>query len=210
VKDRAWRNQARAENVALAMRSILFKIAVFPGALLSACTAAAPTAPPGLPPVAAGPTDYVEPLPPGFDAMTAKADLEAGVVARFGAAALGRALSSEAYVLSRHYQGMAPPPEPGAPPPLPIAALLMLERGVWYRADTGGAFKPLTAEQQRQWLAVLADTGPWAEPTYANPTCTDAGATYVIASLPNRPYLLHAANCATPKSERLGLAAINL
>jgi hypothetical protein len=42
------------------------------------------------------------------------------------------------------------------------------------------------------------------------PTCIDVGATYVIASLPNRPYLMHAANCATPKSERLGLAAINL
>ena len=75
---------------------------------------------------------------------------------------------------------------------------------------TGGSFVPLTADQQQQWLDVLADTGPWAEPTYANPTCTDAGATYMIVSLPNRPFLLKAANCATPKSERLGLAAINL
>jgi hypothetical protein len=50
----------------------------------------------------------------------------------------------------------------------------------------------------------------WSEPTFANPTCTDAGATYLIVSLPNRPFLLRTANCATPKSERLGLAAINL
>ena len=82
--------------------------------------------------------------------------------------------------------------------------------GVWYRAETGGSLHPLTSGQQQQWLAVLADTGPWAEPTFANPTCTDAGATYLIVSLPNRPFLLRAANCATPKSERLGLAAINL
>ncbi|QIK79030.1 hypothetical protein G7077_09130 [Sphingomonas piscis] len=34
--------------------------------------------------------------------------------------------------------------------------------------------------------------------------------TYLIASLANQPYLLRAADCATPKSGRLGLAAINI
>src|SRR5206468_12491322 len=72
---------------------------------------------------------------------------------------------------------------------------------VWYRAEPGGAFRALSASQQQQWLAVLADVGPWAEPAYANPTCTDAGATYLIASLPNRPFLLRAANCATRSEE---------
>ena len=176
-------------------------------AALSAC---APAATRELPSVAAGPTDYVENLPAGFSAQKVKADLEAAIVERFGAPALKRALSAEAYVLSRHYQGLPQPPQPGSAPPLPIAALLILERDVWYRAETGGAFRPLTEGQQQQWLAALADTGPWAEPTFANPTCTDAGATYLIVSLPNRPFLLRAANCATPKSERLGLAAINL
>ena len=161
-------------------------------------------------PVASGPTDYVENLPPGFNAQQVKADLEAAIVERFGAAALKRAQSAEGYVLSRHYQGLPPPLPPGAASPLPIAALLIFEQNVWFRAETGGAFRPLTAAQQQNWLAALADTGPWAEPTYANPTCTDAGATYLIVSLPDRPFLLHAANCATPKSERLGLAAINL
>jgi len=178
--------------------------------LLAALSACAPASVRELPPVASGPTDYVEDLPAGFSAQKVKADLESAIVERFGAAALQRALSSEAYVLSRHYQGMAPPRPPGAPPPLPIAAMLILERGVWYRAETGGNFQPLIPAQQNAWLAALADTGPWSEPTYANPTCTDAGATYLIVSLPNRPYLLHAANCATPHSERLGLAAINL
>jgi hypothetical protein len=177
---------------------------------LSALAACAPTATGELPSVAPGPTDYVETLPAGFDAQQVKADLEGAIVERFGAAALKRAQSAEAYVLARHYQGLPQPPRPGEPPPPPIAALLMLERGVWYRAETGGAFRPLTATQQQQWITALADTGAWAEPTFANPTCTDAGATYLIVSLPNRPFLLHAANCATPKSERLGLAAINL
>jgi hypothetical protein len=112
--------------------------------------------------------------------------------------------------MSRHYQGLPPPTPPGEPPRPPIAALLLLEKGVWHRAETGGAFKPLTSDQQQQLLTALADTGPWAEPTFANPTCTDAGATYLIVSLPNRPFLLRAANCGTPKSEKLGLAVINL
>lgn len=163
-----------------------------------------------LPPVASGPTDYVESLPAGFSARQVIVDLEAAVAQRFGPAALRRAQSAEGYVMSRHYQGLPPPMPPGSAPPLPIAALLILEQDTWYRAEAGGGFRPLTATQQQGWLAVLADTGPWAEPTYAHPTCTDAGATYLIASLSNRPFLLRAANCATPKSERLGLAAINL
>lgn len=183
------------------------RIPVLAIAALFACS---PTTVRELPPVQSGPTDHVENLPPGFSAQQVKTDLEAAIVERFGSAAFNRALSAEAYVLSRHYQGLPPPPPPGAAPPPPIAALLLLERGTWYRAETGGSFRPLTSDQQQQWLAVLADTGPWAEPTFAHPTCTDAGATYLIVSLPNRPFLLRAANCATPKSERLGLAAINL
>ena len=174
---------------------------------LSACVPGATTE---IPPVQAGPTDYVEDLPAGFSAQQVKQDLEAAIVERFGPAALKRAQSAEAFVLSRHYQGLPSPPPADGRPTLPIAGLLMLERNVWYRADTGGVFRPLDAVQQRQWLAALSDTGPWGEPTYANPTCTDAGATYLIVSVPNRPFLLRAANCATPKSERLGLAAINL
>ena len=163
-----------------------------------------------LPPVASGPTDYVENLPAGYSAQKVKADLESAIVERFGAAALKRALSAEAYALTRHYQGLPQPPSPDGTPPPPIAALLILERDVWYCAEPGGSFAPLDAAQEQTWIAALADTGPWAEPTYAIPTCTDAGATYLIVSLPNRPFLLRAANCATPKSERLGLAAINL
>jgi hypothetical protein len=171
---------------------------------LSAC---APTASKEAASVEPGPTDHVEDLPPGFSAQKVKADLEAAIVERFGAEALKRAQSAEGYVLSRFYQG---PPSADGASQLPIAALLILERNVWHRAETGGALRPLTAREQSKWLSALADTGPWAEPTYANPTCTDAGATYLIVSLPNRPFLLRAANCATPKSERLGLAAINL
>ena len=188
--------------VALRMRiPMLFFVA------LSAC---APTTTGVLTPVASGPTDYVEDLPSGFNAQQVKADLEAAIVERFGVAALKRALSSESYIMSRHYQGLPPPTPPGEAPKPPIAALLLLEGGVWQRAEAGGAFKPLTATQHQQLLAALADPGPWAEPTFANPTCTDAGATYLIVSLPNRPFLLRAANCGTPKSEKLGLAAINL
>jgi hypothetical protein len=182
----------------------LFMLAL---AALSGCT---PATMRNLRPVGSAPTDYVESLPRGFDAQQVKADLERAIVERFGAAALKRAQSAEAYVLSRHYQGLPQPILPGQDPPLPIAALMIFERNVWYRAERGGVFRPLTRAQEQQWLAVLADTGPWAEPTFANPTCTDAGATYLIASLPDRPFLLRAANCATPKSERLGLAAINL
>lgn len=176
-------------------------------AALGAC---APVPSTELEPVASGPTDVVENLPAGFSAQKVKTELEAAIVERFSAAALKRAQSAEAFVLSRHYHGLPPPPEPGGGKPLPIAALLMLERGVWYRAVTGGAFEALTQGQQQQWLGALVDPGPWDELTYANPNCTDAGATYLIVSLPNRPFLLRAANCATPKSEKLGLAAINL
>lgn len=177
---------------------------------LLALSACAPITTDELRSAASGPADHVERLPPGFSAQQVKVDLETAIVERFGAAALKRAQSAEAYVLSRHYQGLPRPPDPGEGPPLPIAALLIFERNVWYRAETGGAFRPLTQAQEQQWIASLSDTGPWAEPTFTNPTCTDAGATYLIVSLLNRPFLLRAANCATPKSERLGLAAINL
>ena len=183
------------------------RLTVLAIAAISACS---PTSTRELPPVESGPTDYVENLPAGFSAQQVKADLESVIVQRFGSPALKRALSAEGYVLSRHYQGLPPPMRPGEGHPPPIAALLMIEQRIWYRAETGGSFRPLTTAQQQQWLAVLADTGPWAEPTFAQPTCIDAGATYLIVSLPNRPFLLRAANCATPKSERLGLAAINL
>ena len=183
------------------------RLSIFVFAALSACASLPPRE---IPPVGSGPTDFVENLPPSFNAQQVKADLEAVIVGRFGSAALQRAQSAEAFVLSRHYQGLPPPTAPGAAPALPIAAMLMLERNVWYRAESGGSFRPLTSAQQQKWLAILADIGPWAEPTYANPTCTDSGATYLIVSLPNRPFLLRAANCGTPKSERLGLAAINL
>jgi hypothetical protein len=183
------------------------RLSIFVFAALSAC---APFRPGELPPVQSGPTDFVENLPPSFNAQQVKADLEAAVVERFGSAAFQRAQSAEGFVLSRHYQGLPQPTPPGAAPPMPIAAMLILERNIWYRAETGGIFRALTTAQQKQWLAALADTGPWAEPTFANPTCTDAGATYLIVSVPNRPFLLRAANCATPLSERLGLAAINL
>ncbi len=184
------------------MRPLLLALIALP-----ACTS--PTTH-DLAPVGPGPTDWVEKLPPGFDAQKVKSDLESAVIERFGAAALKRALSAEAYVLSRHYPGLPLPPRPDDAPPLPIAAILILEKNVWHRAETGGTFRPLTPAQQEKWLTILAGTEPWAEPTFADPTCTDAGATYLIVSLPNRPFLLRAANCATPKSERLGLAAINL
>jgi len=183
------------------------RFSLFAVAALSACS---PTMTRELPPVQSGPTDYIENFPPGFSAQEVKTDLERAIVERFGPAALKRAISAEGYVLSRHYQGLPQPIAPGEAPRLPLAALLLLEQGIWYQADTGGSFSALSSVQQRDWLAVLADPGPWAEPAFADPTCTDAGATYLIVSLPNRPFLLRAANCATPMSERLGLAAINL
>lgn len=199
--------EARNRISSAAVSAIVFRFALLVLASLAACSP--PTAQP-VPSVQAGPTDHVEDLPAGFSPQQVKADLEGAIVERFGAAALKRALSSEGYVMSRHYQGLPPPAPPGGGPPPPIAALLILERGNWYRAGTGGSFRPLGPRQQAQWLAILADTGPWAEPSFANPTCTDAGATYLVVSLANRPFLLRAANCATPRSERLGLAAINL
>lgn len=176
-------------------------------AALSAC---APNATLGTQRDGLGVTNRAVDQADGSRAQQVKNDLESAIVERFGAAALKRAYSAEAYVLSRHYQGLAPAPEPGAGQRVPIAAILIFEDGRWYRGETGGVFRPLDAGQEQQWLAALADDGPWSEPIYANPTCTDAGGTYLIVSLRTRPFLLRAANCATPKSERLGLAAINL
>ena len=111
---------------------------------LSAC---APTASKEAASVETGPTDQVEELPPGFSAQKVKADLEAAIVKRFGAEALKRAQSAEGYVLSRFYQGLPPPPPTDGAPQLPIAALLILDRNVWHRAETGGAFRPLTTRE---------------------------------------------------------------
>src|SRR5215210_6935087 len=76
---------------------------------LAALSACAPTTTHELRSVESGPTDYVENLPPNFSAQQVKADLEAAIVERFGVAALKRAQSAEAFVLSRHYQGLPQP-----------------------------------------------------------------------------------------------------
>lgn len=92
----------------------------------------------------AGPTDDIErALPPGLSAEKVKADLEDAVVERFGSAALKQAQSAEAYVLSRHYQGLPPQQQQGAAEPLPSAAILIMERGDRLRGETGGVFRRL-------------------------------------------------------------------
>ena len=80
------------------MRSLLITAAA---AALASCAVAPNTA--DLPSLAAGPTDYVEPLPPGFSAQKVKADLDAAIIKRFGEQAWKKAQSAEAWVMSRHY-----------------------------------------------------------------------------------------------------------
>jgi hypothetical protein len=170
--------------------------------LLAGCVAADPPAaeraiPAGPPPER---IDY------GFDRAAIEYDLLTTARARFGEAAVRRALAAESYLLAKHYHGrMPPPPPPGTPwrAAEPLMAMLVKEGGRWLAAAPEG-FRPARSEPAAAIDDVLAARAFWAEPEWGQPGCTHPGASIYMLKVPLRPEIVRRGVCGpAPLGERL-------
>ena len=167
-------------------------------AALWACAPAVPVAQP----VAAS-----EEVIPGFDAERVRTDLQKTARERFGDALTDRALASPAYLLSKHYMGLAPPPivqpDGSYKYPDPPMAMLIRENGQWLAATATG-FRRAKPDQATAIDAMIADRAFWAEPAWAQPGCTDAGGSLLMLKAPQRARIVRQGACgATQHTERL-------
>ena len=171
-------------------------------ALVTAC---APAVPVGAPAAPAETT--AEAIPPGFDPQRVRSDLESTARQRFGDALTDRALAAPAYLFSKHYMGLAPPPivqpDGSYKYPDPPMAVLIRENGGWMAATTSG-WRPAKPEQAAAIDAMIADAAFWAEPAWTQPGCTDAGGSLLMLKVPRRPAIVRQGACgATQRTERL-------
>lgn len=172
-------------------------------AALAACSAVPPA------PVVERPMD----TPTLFDLGEVRRDLEGGARAKYGEAAVARAFAAPASIIAKHYYGLAPPPilQPDGSfkerePPL---ALLVRENGVWLAA-TVSAWRRIDAAKSLALETALRDAAFWAEPAYARPGCTDAGASRLVLRFPGRPVTVRQGACgATARTEKLIFAALD-
>jgi hypothetical protein len=142
-----------------------------------------------------------------FDAERVRGDLETTARARFGDALTDRALASAAYLFSKHYMGLPPPPvlqpDGSYKDPEPPMAMLIRENGQWLAATATG-FRAANPAKAEEIDALLADPAFWAEPAWAQPGCTDAGGSLMMLKVPRRAPVVRQGACgATKRTERL-------
>lgn len=188
-------------------------LALLPVTLLMSACAATP------PPVVAAPAERVLPSGPpekqmGVDYVrqVTEQDLLWGAKQRFGEAMVRRALAAPTYIFAKHYQGMLPPPPPGAGPdwryPEPPVGILIFENDYWQAATPDG-FRQARLDKVPEIERVLADPAFWAEPEWAPPGCTDAGASLLLMKAPGKPEIVRSATCgSTGRSETLVIRAL--
>lgn len=205
----ARRNLSAPEQVDSAMKWMM--LAFLP---IAACTT--PQSPQNVasadPPLVIPQSPPPESIQPGFNRATVEAILLASARARYGEALVRRAIAAPAFLFTKHYPGMMPPPPPGAGPdwryPEPPVAMLFRENGQWLAARAEGlrAAKP---DKVGEIEAILADPAFWAEPEYAEPGCTDAGASLLMLKLPDRARITRRSACgATQRGEHLVFRAL--
>jgi len=147
-----------------------------------------------------------------FIRQTTEQDLLWSALQRYGEANVRRALAAPTYIFAKHYAGMLPPPPPGAGAdwkyPEPPVAMVIRENGQWLAAtpDGFGAARPdKIAEIER----ILTEPAFWAEPEWAPPGCTDAGASLLLATAPGKSEVVRSATCgSTGRSETLVFRAL--
>lgn len=186
-------------------RRLAFSIAAF---LLAGCVAAAgPIAPSIVRLLPSGPPPHDQRLDAGLVAKTTEQDLLWSARQMYGDTTVRRALSAPAYILGKHYQGMLPPPPPNAGPnwkyPDPPTAMLFKENGTWLVAAREGV-RQARPEKIAEIEKILSTPGFWAEPAWAPPGCTDAGASLLLAKIAGENEVVRSATCgATGLSELL-------
>lgn len=187
-------------------------LALLPATLLAAGCATVPQPPAPAPErvLPSGPPDRQ--MGVAFDRRVTEQDLLWGARQRFGEAMVRRALAAPTYIFAKHYQGMLPPPPPDAGPdwryPEPPVGMLIFENGYWLAATPEG-FRQARPDKVPEIERVLADPAFWAEPEWAPPGCTDAGASLLLMRAPGKPEIVRSATCGgTGRSELLVFRAL--
>lgn len=139
--------------------------------------------------------------------QTTEQDLLWSALKLFGEPLVRRALAADAYIFAKHYPGMLPPPPPDAGPdwkyPEPTTAVLWVEDGSWLAASPQG-IRQARADKIQELRQILSSELFWAEPVWAPPRCTDAGASLLLAKIPGRREVVRSATCGgTGQSELL-------
>lgn len=143
---------------------------------------------------------------------TSEQDLLWSALQRFGEPLVRRALAADTYIFAKHYPGMLPPPPPGAGAgwkyPEPPTAVLFVENGTWVTATSAGV-RQARPDKIQEIRKLLSAGKIWAEPVWAPPGCTDAGAGLLLLKVPGRPEIVRSASCgATEGSEALVFRAL--
>ena len=184
-------------------------------ALLSlALAACAPVAPVAVadPPLVIPQSPPPQSIEAGFNRAEVESNLLASARARYGEALVRRAIAAPAFLFTQHYPGMLPPPPPDSGPdwryPEPPVAMLFRENGQWLAATPAGV-RPARPDKLSEIEAILTDPAFWAEPEYAQPGCTDAGASLLMLKMPDRPRITRRSACgATQRGEHLVFRAL--
>jgi len=144
--------------------------------------------------------------------QTSEQDLLWSALQQFGEPIVRRALAADVYIFAKHYQGMLPPPPPGAgldwKYPDPPTAVLFIENGIWVAATREGVRQARPDKVQEIRQVLLVDKF-WNEPVWAPPGCTDAGASLLLLKIPRRPEVVRSASCgASGGSEAIVFRAL--
>ena len=139
--------------------------------------------------------------------QTSEQDLLWSAKQLFGEQLVRRALAAPTYIFAKHYQGMLPPPPPGAGPdwryPEPPTAVVFVENGIWLVATSNGV-RQARSDKVREIQQLLSSQTFLKEPVWAPPGCTDAGASLLMLKIDRHPEIVRSASCgATGGSEAL-------
>lgn len=181
-----------------------------------ACACAAVRTPAGVgvvdPPLVIPQAPLPETTDHSFNRARIEADLLFSARQRFGEALVRRAIAAPAFLFSKHYPGMLPPPPPDAGPdwkyPEPPAAMLFQENGIWLVATAQGV-RQARSDKLSELQAILANLAFWGEPENPEVGCTDSGASLFMLKVPQRPRITRRGVCGGgPNGERLVFVAL--
>jgi len=175
-------------------------------ATLAACAASQPVMPVAVEQPSRRP---LEVLQPGFNPVEVRADLLATARDRYGRVAVESVLASPTYLIAKRFQGMAPPPPPGAGQDwrAPTPSALMIRNGGRWMVATETGWRDAKPEAAAEIDRRLAEARLWSEQPYT-PPCPDYGANLLVLKVPGRPETVRQSLCSGAAAD-LAQAALN-
>jgi hypothetical protein len=138
----------------------------------------------------------IQVMPAGLDSAPVRADLIATARAKFGSAAVDRALANPVRLFVKRFAGMVPPPPPGSSPdwapPTPTA--LLIKTGAGWMVATESGWRPANAEAVAKIESILGQSGFWTESAFT-PACPDFGSGNLLLKTAGRLETVRIAQC---------------